>query len=430
MSDDLSGVIVLGSEEGISRSTMKVGGLTLWERHALAMYHVLGIRTIHLYATDDFEPSGSTLPSDIEFHTGTSLPETNAIVVQGSHVFHKEYLKRFTMTDAIEVALGVARSGKWRSDRSSGPAVDELMFVGVMYVPAGKMRVLSDRLSEDPDRGLVKLAIQTVREGKGLVVMDEALFFVEVTDENSRRRAERLLFASLRKPQDGLIARSINRHLSLPVSRILSYTSLTPNQLSVLNMGFAFLAFVFLVWGNALFGLSWYWSAFLGGLMIQLNSIYDGCDGEIARVKFQYTHFGDWLDTIIDDICNSLFFLGSALWAWQAKNSNLYLYLGLATLALQWTANVMMYHYLIHVAGTGNNQDYKVTVSEGLARLVDTVKYVTKRDFHLFFFFVLSALGMLHVGVFLMFVAALGAASLTVVQHFHMRKEASDDTGA
>ena len=36
----------------------------------------------------------------------------------------------------------------------------------------------------------------------------------------------------------------------------------------------------------------------------QLQSILDGCDGELARVRMQQSKIGAWLDTFVDDVLN------------------------------------------------------------------------------------------------------------------------------
>src|SRR5262249_8841024 len=53
---------------------------------------------------------------------------------------------------------------------------------------------------------------------------------VAVVDARSARIAERALFRSLRKPQDGWTARWLNRYVSLALSRFLVRTPFSPNQ--------------------------------------------------------------------------------------------------------------------------------------------------------------------------------------------------------
>ena len=56
---------------------------------------------------------------------------------------------------------------------------------------------------------------------------------IDVVDAASASRAERALFRSLRKPQDGWTSRWLNRYISLTLSRWLVKTPLAPNQVSV-----------------------------------------------------------------------------------------------------------------------------------------------------------------------------------------------------
>jgi len=60
------------------------------------------------------------------------------------------------------------------------------------------------------------------------------------------------------------------------------------------------MSFAVSIMGALMFGLGGYSWTILAGLMIQLSSIVDGCDGEVARIRFQSSRFGGWFDTILD----------------------------------------------------------------------------------------------------------------------------------
>ena len=48
-------------------------------------------------------------------------------------------------------------------------------------------------------------------------------------------------------------------------------------------------------------------SAVVAGMALEhMQSILDGCDGELARVRFQQSKLGAWLDTFVDDVLNVL----------------------------------------------------------------------------------------------------------------------------
>ena len=56
----------------------------------------------------------------------------------------------------------------------------------------------------------------------------------------------------------------------------------------------------------------------LAGLVIQLSSIVDGCDGEVARLRFQSSKFGGWFDTILDRYADTVIVGGVSFGYWLA----------------------------------------------------------------------------------------------------------------
>jgi choline kinase/phosphatidylglycerophosphate synthase len=93
--------------------------------------------------------------------------------------------------------------------------------------------------------------------------------------------------------EDGFVSQYINRPLSRRFSVVLSKTPLTPNHITLLSFFIGLLGAVGLSTTNP-----WFWVA--GGIIIQIASIVDGCDGEIARIKLLQSPQGAWLDTVLD----------------------------------------------------------------------------------------------------------------------------------
>jgi 1L-myo-inositol 1-phosphate cytidylyltransferase / CDP-L-myo-inositol myo-inositolphosphotransferase len=121
---------------------------------------------------------------------------------------------------------------------------------------------------------------------------------VLVTDEPSRRRAEDAIFAELLRGDLGLAARWLNKPLSLRITRhLLCRLPVTPNQVTV---GSALIGLC----GCALIATGSYAAVVVGFLLAHLQSVLDGCDGELARVRFQQSAIGEWLDTVADDALN------------------------------------------------------------------------------------------------------------------------------
>lgn len=98
------------------------------------------------------------------------------------------------------------------------------------------------------------------------------------------------------KPADGPVSRYLNRWLSEPISRAALRSALTPNQASFRT---ALLAIPMLLAGHE-------GHVFTAGALLQLASILDGVDGEIARAKGLSSTFGALLDTVLDYTLDSL----------------------------------------------------------------------------------------------------------------------------
>ncbi|MSP23705.1 MAG: CDP-alcohol phosphatidyltransferase family protein [Myxococcales bacterium] len=117
---------------------------------------------------------------------------------------------------------------------------------------------------------------------------------------SGRDEAVRRLFFACRKPVDGVVSRHLNRYISLFISRLLVDTRVTPNLMTLFTFALALAAAWFATRGL-------YAHTLVAALLMQLNSILDGCDGELARVRYQGTKLGQWLDTVGDDASNILF---------------------------------------------------------------------------------------------------------------------------
>jgi phosphatidylglycerophosphate synthase/choline kinase len=200
----------------------------------------------------------------------------------------------------------------------------------------------------------------------------------------SARRAKDMLFDQVSKSTSGIVARILNVRISVPISKILIDTGISPN-----------LATFFLVFLPGLFSAylvahpdSYIYLAF-AGLLWQLASILDGCDGEIARVKLAETAFGAWLDTLTDNLAYLCAYTGIIVGMYRLyPESLLPIAAGVSAVAsLLLTLGFLYFNAL--KTGTGSLQYYltslanKVPVEEQdwSFRLVERYGFLTKRDF-------------------------------------------------
>ncbi|MEK7388681.1 MAG: CDP-alcohol phosphatidyltransferase family protein [Elusimicrobiota bacterium] len=121
------------------------------------------------------------------------------------------------------------------------------------------------------------------------------------------------IMASGPKKQDGFMARHFDRHLSLAASRKLLETSVTPNQMTVFSTLLGLLGCSFFLGDDRLHYA-------IGSLLVLSHSILDGCDGELARVRFQESDFGSDLDFWGDNIVHLALFSCLGIGFWRTGN--------------------------------------------------------------------------------------------------------------
>ncbi|MFQ5969521.1 MAG: sugar phosphate nucleotidyltransferase [Nitrososphaerales archaeon] len=141
----------------------------------------------------------------------------------------------------------------------------------------------------------------------------EGNFWIDVDDDKDLKNAERLLCKNLKKETDGPVSKIINRPISLRISKILLKAGITPNQVSLLS-------FIIGISGASLFFLGEYFYLILGGILVQIHSIMDGCDGEVARLKLRETKYGAWFDAVLDRYADAAIILGLTYGYWSISN--------------------------------------------------------------------------------------------------------------
>jgi choline kinase/phosphatidylglycerophosphate synthase len=147
-------------------------------------------------------------------------------------------------------------------------------------------------------------------EGGEIEAVDlRGLLWIDVDTRGDVRRAERLIVAAAaRKPQDGIVARRLNRRLSWRLSLLLVRAGATPAAATLLAFLLALLAAGALAAGRE-------WSAALvaGGVLTQIASVADGIDGEIARASLRASPAGAFFDSALDRLADGAVLAGLAL---------------------------------------------------------------------------------------------------------------------
>jgi phosphatidylglycerophosphate synthase len=192
---------------------------------------------------------------------------------------------------------------------------------------------------------------------------DERGRFVLATPRDVRG-AERWLLRSLVKSSEGFMSRHFERRVSLALTRRLCRTRITPNAMTLVSIGIGLAGAPFFLSSVPAYQV-------LGALLFLVHSILDGCDGELARLKFLESRFGAALDICGDNLVHTAVFLCLAI-GWSLDSSSWGpLYLGGIAVAST-----------LGIAAIVHRRGMRASTGDGppsaLSRLADVVVY---RDF-------------------------------------------------
>jgi len=196
---------------------------------------------------------------------------------------------------------------------------------GIMLCTSG-IFVALERAAANNAHGLSDGLRELAGEGGARIVDVTGLSWLDVDTPEALAEAERRLMRQQGgKTRDGPVSRYINRPVSRWLSRILVRTAVTPNQISLLSWILSCVA-------AGLMALSGYPALAIGGVLAQLASIIDGCDGEIARLKHSQSAFGGWFDAVLDRYADAVLLFGLMWHEFAATGTNLSVVLGFAAI--------------------------------------------------------------------------------------------------
>ena len=138
------------------------------------------------------------------------------------------------------------------------------------------------------------LATLRVRFDEAKLDADETGRF-PMTEAADTRSAEVWLLKSLIKQREGFMSRHVERKISLAITRRLAVTRVTPDVMTLVSVAVGLVGASFFLSSSPAYQL-------VGALLFLAHSILDGCDGELARLKFMESPHGAILDFWGDNV--------------------------------------------------------------------------------------------------------------------------------
>jgi len=278
-----------------------------------------------------------------------------------------------------------------------------------------RITVLAQEIDGELDRVLtgtsVEIVVLAASEGIDGVVRklrddgeEVSIRDIPVHDDADRKQMENKLLAGLVKDTEGIMSRLVNRRISLAVTRRLMNRNVTPNQMTWVSMAIGLSgALFFLLPGRG--------AQITGALLFLLHSILDGCDGELARLKFQESRAGGIFDYWSDNTVHvAVFACIGAGWALHAEAPWAWL------LSLLAVAGTLVSAWLVF-SHTMRNRDEdgplytSVSTENGKSMLVRIADLLSRRDF-IYLVLLLALFGKVH---WFLAITAVGAPAYAMV---------------
>jgi len=244
------------------------------------------------------------------------------------------------------------------------------------------------------------------RNGRLRRLPQEDGFTLRLRTSDDIKLATSLQVKALRRPTDGIISRWLNRPVSLWLSKnIFCRTALTPNQITFIAALVGWVGIGLVLWWKN------YWWTVLGAALFHISSVLDGCDGEVARLRFQFSRFGEWFDNVLDEVNNALFIGAIGLGIWHRGGHEVYAWAAAFHLVTVFLVDSATFYQLIRYRGGSGSIDnmrwffQKSTNAVALAFSNKSsgswIMQMVRRDFYIFLLLVLAIFDILHFGFWL-----------------------------
>ena len=357
---------------------IKVAGLPLIERTILSM-HAIGIRHIRIVVGNNSEviqenvrrlKSLDKIDVKIDFVFAEGFEKGNGIslaagahgldksfyLIMSDHVLSVDTLKSFAnhvkahpakptlavdpkidhvfdLDDATKVQITDNNISAIGKQLSKYDAID----MGLFYFPRNSLASIEASVRNGTTS--VSEIVRDVQNKCGFktATIDNAVW-QDVDNPKMAKNAEKLLLKTLFKPTDGFISKKLNRHISSPISLILAKLGVSPNLVTT------FVFCISLFAAGMMLNKGYLWIA-LGGILFQLASILDGCDGEISRMNFKGSDFGAWYDTLTDNLRYMLFVFCIGIGTYKATDNSVYVWASVFMALLSAYSVSMMFRY-------------------------------------------------------------------------------------
>ncbi|MCP4448915.1 MAG: CDP-alcohol phosphatidyltransferase family protein [Myxococcales bacterium] len=262
-------------------------------------------------------------------------------------------------------------------------------------------------------------------------------FLAAASTAEERQIATRTVLGSVGKPMlhSGMASVYLLQPIAKVLNRPLCHTPITPNQITILGflLGLATLP---LLWDGRRSHV------ILAVSLLFVANLLDQIDGQLARIKFQFSSYGEKLDHYLDEIIKVLLLAPIGMGLYHANGQELWMYAGWGASGAQLFYTLAMFYYLFRFGGkNASSTNFKFwygvkprsAASEAPRPPEDpnTIKarFFLRKDFVHTMFFVFGVAGFLQAPFMLTAFGAFqyGSTSLIQLVFFHRKVQIGND---
>ncbi len=402
----MKNAIILAAGLGVSGEALgsfgvlNVGGISQIKRliltaEKLGINHITIIVDSNCSQLEELIGADKRLKSIISWHTfgnPIELEPCPYLVLQSNLVITRKALSNFiysTMSDhEVQFLMSESNNDSFVGGRNGVSSFDHRANLGGAFLSYGSF--LENLVSSSLN---VRSWINELASNKGAVIhkCSHRNWIRLSSNKDSIEEAENLLFLEIRKSERGWKSRNINRRISIQLSRLLIQTPLTPNQISAFVGIIGIMSGVFFALGHIV----------VGGVLMELSSILDGCDGEVAKMKLMESKFGQWIDTIFDQLAYISFLIGVPLGHYYQTGNKIIILVGSINLIIYTFSLLWGIYFLGKYARSGSMVTYPSTIDglfpieqrSLLYKFVFRIRPLIQRGYFAFFILIASLLG-------------------------------------
>lgn len=219
--------------------------------------------------------------------------------------------------------------------------INQSCLINAAFIEEQKKKVLTDKALEISELSNIKKT--------------EILFY-KINKEEDIQASRSVIRQSLQKIDETIFGKLINRKIStrltLFVAERLSW--ITPNLISLLCLLLGVCSLIMLCMSTQ------YGVTLLAGIIFYGTTLLDEVDGELARLKYQFTTFGLWFDNIIDEVLNISMVPILGIYSYHLTGKDLFLLLSVLATVLILIAKMIQYCSIFLHFSSANLSEFRL----------------------------------------------------------------------